>query len=205
MKIVSTSSVSVLIRGLLIVSAAATAVPAFAKDEGREDISKFMANAQCKLSESEQGRMPNLSGRSHFRGSMKGSSYGDVFFAGGAGNRVKGSSKDEKSDKGGRASSPAATLGAGGEGNAGGAGSASGTGAGSGSGATAGTGASAGQGPGTAGPIGSGPEAWSGAGTTASASGPVPSPNPEPASLLLIGTGLGGFLVLRRRGRQTKS
>jgi hypothetical protein len=195
---VSTSSVSILIRGLLIASAAATAVPVLAKDEGRGNSSKFAALAQCGVS--EQGRMPFLSGRNHFRGSMRGSSYGQVFFAGGAGNRVKDSSRDESSDRGGRASSPAATAGPGGAGGTAGAGG----GGTAGSGTTPGAGASAGQDSGTAGPIGGVTGVWSGAGTTASGSGPVPSPNPEPASLLLIGTGLGGLLVLRRRARWTK-
>ena len=190
----STSSVSVLLRGLVIASVAATAVPVLAKDGGREDLSKFVGNAQCRLSD-EQGRMPSLTGRNHFRGSMSGSSYGSVFFAGGAGNRVKGSSKDDNSDRGGRSSSPAATTASGG---AGGSGSASGSGAGS------GAGAAAGEGPGTAAPVGGGPGVLSGGGTTAGGSGPVPSPNPEPASILLIGTGLAGFLAVRRRGRQTK-
>jgi len=178
-------------------------------------VSQFLAAPSCAISDQMgDDHLASIHNRNRTRGII-GGSYGEIFFASGAGTRASSAgSAMEASDGGVSVSSPGtgggssgSTPSAPGNGN----GNGGGTGApgnGNGQGAENGGGqgsANAGAAPGQGGNNGggsSGPAAGPGGALPPMGAAPPSAVNPEPATLLLLGTGFATVLVARSRQRR---
>jgi len=183
-------------------AAAGSSVQALAQHDGPPGIE----HPSCTVSDSDS-HFAFARGHNPFRGALAGASYGDIFFGGGASSRGI-SARDTSAAPAANASAPVSVAvpgnsspGQGGNGQGGNGQGSNGSGSGTpaaGGGTTVVPGASS-----TPTAPASGRNALAPpAGVTLPIAHSSPAVNPEPASLLLIVTGLGSALAIRRRSRK---
>lgn len=168
-----------------VCAAASTAAGGPANDRER-DKARFTRFPSCSLS-GDNNHVRFVSGRSPFQGSLGGTVYGDVFFAGGGSARNESTAQSPGSQGGGVGAGAPPSQGSPATGVA--------------------PGPAVGAAPPGSAPIAGGASAVAVTTPSTSANGPVApiavatpaAVTPEPATLILVGTGLIGVAFLRRR------